>query len=104
MLLQKMDFYLKSSNSSDYETFLLHQNWLNEVCKDGCEMEAEVALTRDVIELVLIPLVGSIGILGNSISIFILCKSPQKTTFQHVSYETFGLRHPCLLVIFEVVL
>ena len=79
-----MEFSLQSTNSNDYETFLLHHTWLNEVCKDGCEMEEDVAWAKFIIELVLIPTVGSIGILGNSVSIFVLCKSSQKTTFQHV--------------------
>ena len=84
-----MEFYSKSTNSNDYETFLLHHTWLSEVCKDGCQMEEDVASAKYIIELVLIPVVGSIGILGNSVSIFVLCKSSQKTTFQHVSDEIY---------------
>ena len=78
-----MDYFPADTNSSDYETYLQH--WQNDVCKDGCHVDEDVAWTKYIIEMILIPVVGSIGILGNSVSIIVLCRSSQKTTFQHVS-------------------
>ena len=81
-----MEPYSNITNSSDYESFLVHHKLLNEVCKNGCEIDGDVALARNVLEFILIPAVGSIGIIGNMISIIVLCNSAKKTTFQHVSY------------------
>ena len=84
-----MKLYSGLANNSDYESFLLYQDFLQEICKDGCEIDEDVALTRNVLELILIPIIGSIGVLGNILNIIVLCKSNRKTTFQHVSKHEF---------------
>ena len=79
-------------NLSDYisthETLWLYQNLMqNSLCsgQGGCESDFEVSWTRYILELVLMPSVGAVGVLGNLISILVLVLTDDKTTFKHVS-------------------
>ena len=83
-----MEVYPQLTNMSDYEPFLTYDNFYSEACPDdGCEVDDEdVATATYVLELVLMPLVGAVGVLGNILSIIVLYKSDQKeTTFHHVN-------------------
>ena len=67
--------------------FLTNDTFQSEECfDDGCEVEDEdVAMATYILELVLMPVFGAVGVLGNILSITVLCKSVQKeTTFHHV--------------------
>jgi len=77
-------------NLSDYisthETLWLYQNLMqNSLCsgQGGCESDFEVSWTRYILELVLMPSVGAVGVLGNLISILVLALTDDKTTFKH---------------------
>ena len=73
------------ANLSDYEHFMIYDHSYIDTCPDGCEVDDEdVVMATYVLELVLMPLVGAVGVLGNLLSIIVLYKSDQKTTFQHV--------------------
>ena len=80
-----MEFYQELTNMSDY--YLSYDTFQSEEClDDGCEDEDEdVAMATYILELVLMPVFGAVGVLGNILSITVLCKSVQKeTTFHHV--------------------
>ena len=80
-----MEFYQELTNMSDY--YLSYDTFQSEEClDDGCEDEDEdVAMATYILELVLMPVFGAVGVLGNFLSITVLCKSVQKeTTFHHV--------------------
>ena len=79
-----MDYYLQFTNTSANKTYLIDEKLLSEACISECQVEEEVVWVRFVMELILIPIIGSLGVLGNLVSIFVLCKSDQKTTFHQV--------------------
>ena len=79
-------------NISDYmgshETIWLYQSLMqNSLCsgQGGCESDFEVSWTRYILELVLMPSVGAVGVVGNLVSILVLVLTDDKTTFKHVS-------------------
>ena len=51
----------------------------------GCESDLEVSWIQYILELVLIPSIGIMGVVGNLGSILVLAISDDKTTFKHVS-------------------
>ena len=82
-----MEDFKVSVNICDYQTLLLfHQNLQqNEECLHGCESDdADVTWTRYVLDSVLIPCVGVVGIVGNLMSILVFALFYEKTTFKHV--------------------
>ena len=80
------------TNTSDYEHFMIYDNSYSDTCPDGCEVDDEdVVMATYVLELVLMPLVGAVGVLGNLLSIIVLYKSDQKTTFQHVNKNIYQI-------------
>ena len=81
-----MDFYHQFTNISN-ETFLMDNITLSEACQYQCQVDEEVAWVRFVMELIMIPVVGSLGLLGNLVSIIVLCKSDQKTTFHQARQQ-----------------
>ena len=92
-LLPEMDRIMEVdqqlTNISDYEHFMIYDHSYSEICPDGCEVDDEdVVMATYVLELVLMPLVGAVGVLGNLLSIIVLYKSDQKTTFQHVNNKS----------------
>ena len=83
----EVEVYPQLTNMSDYEPFLTYDPFYSEACPDdGCEVEDEdVAMATYVLELVLMPVFGAVGVLGNILSIIVLCKSVDKeATFHHV--------------------
>ena len=85
LTVNAMEVHSQLTNTSDY--FLTYDNFINEEClDDGCEVEDEdVAMATYVLELVLMPVFGAVGVLGNILSIIVLCKSVDKeATFHHV--------------------
>ena len=86
---------------NDHADFLTYgNNSYTESClDDGCEaVDEDVAMATYVLELVLMPIVGAVGVLGNLLSIIVLCKSDQKeTTFQHVHKYDFIFSPDCFL-------
>ena len=87
----EIDNFPMLSNISDYinahKTFELYQSLMqNSLCsgQGGCESDFEVSWTRYVLELILMPSVGAVGVVGNLISILVFALSDDKTTFKHV--------------------
>ena len=78
------DLEVNCSNEYDNQTFE-HHLLQNEDCSNSCEMDnPEVGWMRYVLESILTPSVGVIGILGNLVSIMVFALSYDKTTFKHV--------------------
>ena len=72
------------SNYNDNQAFQQHLVQ-NEDCNNSCDMDSpELGWMRYVLESILTPSVGVIGILGNLVSIMIFAFSYNKTTFKHV--------------------
>ena len=62
-------------------------NFSNPKCggQGGCESDLEVSWIQHFLELVLIPSIGIMGVVGNLGSILVLAITDDKTTFKHVS-------------------
>ena len=68
------------NNLSDYYV----ENNVTELCQDGCEKNYWEDWVRYILEVVTIPMLGFVGLLGNIFSIIILTKTERKTTFHQV--------------------
>ena len=88
-----MDEITYLENMSDYHMALwLYQNFLqNMTCtgQGGCEADSQVGWVQYILDLVLIPSVGAIGVVGNLVSILVLGLTDDKTTFKHVISKTY---------------
>ena len=51
----------------------------------GCESDLEASWIQYFLELVLLPSIGTMGVVGNLGSILVLAITDDKTTFKHVS-------------------
>ena len=84
-----MEEFYEPRNISEYQTLWLYQNFVRNInCsgQGGCETDAEVGWIQYVLELVMMPSVGVIGVVGNLISILVLGLTDDKSTFKHVIY------------------
>ena len=57
---------------------------LTELCYDGCEANFWGDWVNYILEMVTVPVLGCVGIIGNVFSIIILVKAEGKTTFHQV--------------------
>ena len=87
-----MDEIIDLENMSDYhQTLLLYHNFLQNITclgQGGCEADSQVGWVQYILDLVLIPSVGAIGVVGNLVSILVLSLTDDKTTFKHVISKT----------------
>ena len=87
-----MDEITDLENISDYQqTLLFYQNFMQNITcagQGGCEADAKVGWVQYMLELVLMPSVGIIGVVGNLVSILVLGLTDDKTTFNHVISKT----------------
>ena len=73
-------------NISDLQTIWFQMPMPNPQCigQGGCESDFEVGWTRYILELVLMPSVGIVGVVGNLGSILVLTITNDKTTFKEL--------------------
>ena len=79
---------------------------LTELCFNGCEANFWSDWVNYILEMVMVPLIGCVGILGNVFSIIIIVKAEGKTTFHQVDISVIQFNNQntvgCLSLLYTI--